>query len=256
MSTLILIEMGFRGDVSAADYVSVALNDLRVCSELEKTMYPIKTSTIENQSFRLRTFTPLRIYPTFFQTFVYCLIVGVGLAFTALPGHSQSALTVNEDGAKRSSEIHWPNGFSPGEADLFAHNEISISAPCSTIWKHIVEAPKWPQWYPNSQDVQIVGDRSGTLKPSSRFEFNTFGLHIDARISEFVPVSRVGWFGDGKDINAYHTWLLIPDPTGCHVVTEEVAKGPAAIALRESDPNTMHRGHDLWLSTLKVLSEK
>jgi polyketide cyclase/dehydrase/lipid transport protein len=217
-------------------------------------MYAIKTSTIVNRRLRLRTFTLRRLRLTVFQIFISCLSVGLGL--TVLPSYSQSALTVNEDGARRSPDIHWPHGFSPREADLFAHNEISIGAPCSTVWRHIVEAPKWPQWYPNSQDVQIVGDRTRTLKPSSRFEFNTFGLHIDARISEFVPESRVGWFGDGEGINAYHTWLLISDPPGCHVVTEEVAKGPAAIALRESDPNTMHRGHDLWLNTLKVLSEK
>jgi hypothetical protein len=28
------------------------------------------------------------------------------------------ALTVNEDRAKRSTDIHWPNGFHPEQADL------------------------------------------------------------------------------------------------------------------------------------------
>jgi hypothetical protein len=34
------------------------------------------------------------------------------------------ALTVNEHRAKRSTDIHWPNGFHPEQADLFAHSEI------------------------------------------------------------------------------------------------------------------------------------
>jgi hypothetical protein len=33
------------------------------------------------------------------------------------------------------------------------------------------------------------------------------------------------------------------------------AKGPGAIDLRQKQPNAMHEGHDLWLSTLKQRSE-
>jgi hypothetical protein len=42
----------------------------------------------------------------------------------------------------------------------------------------------------------------------------------------------------------------------CHVVTEKVVKGPDAIEFRKNQPNAMHEGHDLWLNTLKQLSEK
>jgi hypothetical protein len=156
----------------------------------------------------------------------------------------------------RSPEIHWPAGFSPDDADLFAHNEIFISAPCSRIWQLLVEAPKWPLWYPNSANVRILNDHHGLLQQGTEFEFDTFGLHIDAKISEFVPESRMGWFGKGTGIDAYHPWLFVPVSKGCRVVTEEVAKGPVAIEIRKTDPNGMHKGHDLWLSKLKSLSEK
>ena len=70
----------------------------------------------------------------------------------------------------------------------------------------------------------------------------------------------IAWDGLGKgagvDAIFYHTWLLVPTSDGCQVVTEEVAKGPGAIAFRKSDPNALHRGHELWLSSLKLLSEK
>jgi hypothetical protein len=41
----------------------------------------------------------------------------------------------------------------------------------------------------------------------------------------------------------------------CMVVTDEVGKVKDAAHLRESDEGLMHRGHDLWLATLKWVSE-
>ena len=57
-------------------------------------------------------------------------------------------------------------------------------------------------------------------------------------------------------MDAYHTFLLLKEPEGCRVVTEEVVRGPGAAEFRKKDPNAMHRGHDLWLSALKQVSEK
>ena len=91
---------------------------------------------------------------------------------------------------------------------------------------------------------------------SFTFEFDTFGMHFDAQVSEYVPKSRLGWFGKGPDVEAYQTWLLAPLASGCQVITEEVAKGPVAIGIRKSDSDAMHKGHELWLTSLKQLSEK
>jgi len=57
-------------------------------------------------------------------------------------------------------------------------------------------------------------------------------------------------------VPAHHTFLLTKTPEGCHIVTEEVVKGPGAIRFREQQPNAMHEGHQLWLTTLKDRSEK
>jgi len=43
--------------------------------------------------------------------------------------------------AAGSSEIHWPAGHTPADADLFAHNELLIRAPCKRVWPHLVDAP-------------------------------------------------------------------------------------------------------------------
>ena len=51
---------------------------------------------------------------------------------------------MNDDLAMRSKDIHWSDGFAPDGADLFAHNEVFVNAPRSTVWRHLVEAEKWP----------------------------------------------------------------------------------------------------------------
>jgi hypothetical protein len=163
---------------------------------------------------------------------------------------------IREDLAVRSSAIHWPKGYVPEIAELFAHNEIMVNASCKRVWQHLVEAQVWPNWYSNSKDVRIVDSVDGKLKKASKFNWNTFGLEIESVIHEFVPDSRLGWFGKGPDMQAYHTWLLTSVGQQCKVITEEVTKGPAAAVWRKNDPGALHNGHDAWLERLKEVAEK
>jgi uncharacterized protein YndB with AHSA1/START domain len=166
-------------------------------------------------------------------------------------------MSMKDDLANRSLDIHWPNGFTPADADLFSHNELHINAPCERVWRHIVEATKWPQWYPNSNGVEILADGGSELKDNTVFRWSTFGLPLESRINEFVPFSRIGWFGyaPGTTPSFYHTWYLKPEGDGCRVVTDEVGKGESAVQFRKTDEDAMHRGHDLWLARLKWVSE-
>ena len=50
------------------------------------------------------------------------------------------ALTINGDGAQRDSDIHWPKGQHPEDADLYAHNEIMVNASYETVFANIVDA--------------------------------------------------------------------------------------------------------------------
>ena len=72
-----------------------------------------------------------------------------------------------------------------------------------------------------------------------------------------MPYTRIGWYGyaPGMAPSFYHTWYLKPQRDACLVVTDEVGKGKDAAQLRETDESLMHRGHDLWLATLKWTSE-
>src|ERR1700727_2619598 len=58
-------------------------------------------------------------------------------AISGMNGHAQvpshQGLTFNDDGALRNNQIHWPKGFEPEQADLFAQNEIDIQAGCEIV---------------------------------------------------------------------------------------------------------------------------
>jgi len=72
-----------------------------------------------------------------------------------------------------------------------------------------VEATRWPEWYPNSKAVQVLGDSGSVLEDNSVFRWTTFGLPLESRINEFVPFSRIGWFGyaPGSAPSFYHTGI-------------------------------------------------
>jgi uncharacterized protein YndB with AHSA1/START domain len=190
---------------------------------------------------------------------IYCMVVlgaiAVGRAQTASSKPINEALTFNGDGAQRSKDIHWPRGFHPEQADLFVHNEIVIDAPCEKVFANMTDAQAWPSWYPNSQNVKLLNSPDGKLHEGTRFSWDTNGHHVESRVHEFVPNNRIGWFGDSPTTNGYHTYLLSKTNEGCHVVTEEVVKGPGAVELRKTHPQAMHKGHDLWLRNLKQRSE-
>ena len=49
--------------------------------------------------------------------------------------------------------------------------------------------------------------------------------------------------------------LWINQRDGTYVTMEEAGNGPGAVAMAEANPDGMHRGHDLWLTRLRELSE-
>ena len=174
--------------------------------------------------------------------------------------HTQPERKITNDNEKRSLQtaraiFTGRPRFDPAKADLFSHNELVIHAPCERVWQHIIDATKWPEWYPNAKSVKIMNGFA--LGQGSVFRWTTFGLPIESKVNEFVPYTRIGWYGyaPGADPTFYQTWFLTQTGDGCSVVTDEVAIGKDAVHLRETDESLMHRGHDLWLATLKWMSE-
>src|ERR1700719_897024 len=163
------------------------------------------------------------------------LLVAACLGLLDLIATNLQAGDTTEQPIKQLNEasdlIHWPEGFSPKQSNAFVHNQIFINAPAKVIWSNLVNAKDWPSWYSNSADVQITNADEDRLGAKSQFKWKTFGFPVSSRVNEFVPNTRLGWFGDGTGIHAYHTWLIIEKRNGCEVVTEEKENGPAAVAL-------------------------
>lgn len=173
------------------------------------------------------------------------------ISFAALTGGSPIK---NLSGA--NPNIHWPADVNPAKADAFVHNEIYIKASAKVVWENLVQAGEWPNWYSNSADIKIEGSDAGQLQAGSVFTWKTFGFPIDSQVHEFVPGSRLGWYGGGTGIRAYHTWLIVPKGNGCEVVTEESQVGPSAIKFNAEQPTAMFDGHHWWLAALKVRCER
>jgi hypothetical protein len=163
-------------------------------------------------------------------------------------------VTIQDDITHRSADIHWPDGLDATAADLFAHNEIVIDAAPEQIWRHLIAAPAWPDWYSNAASV-VVNDPSELLAAGVSFEWTTFGLEISSTVAEFVPTARLGWYGRGEGLQTYHTWLLVPREDSTYLVMEEIGLGDGAKQLAQTNPGHMHRGHDLWNISLKFLCE-
>ena len=163
-------------------------------------------------------------------------------------------MTIQDDIAHRSADIHWPDGFTPAEADLFAHNEVVIRAEPEQIWQRLIAPTAWPRWYSNAASV-VVDDPSELLGEGVTFDWTTFGLAISSSVAEFVPSARLGWYGRGEGLLAYHTWLLVSREHDTNVVMEEIGLGDGARRLANTNPGHMHRGHDLWNISLKFRCE-
>lgn len=154
----------------------------------------------------------------------------------------------------RLADIHWPDGYVPEKAELFAHNDIYIEALPELVFETLIDAKAWPTWYPNSTNVRILTGED-VLGPGCRFTWSTFGLEVYSVVEEFEPQSRIGWYGRAPGIEAYHTWLLVPRGIGTLVVGEEIVNGPGGRQLREANPGGMHSAHALWNERLRDLCE-
>ena len=165
--------------------------------------------------------------------------------------------SMEQDLAARSRDTSWPAEFDPAGADLVAHNELRVNAPCADVWRLLVEAPRWPDHYPNARNIDIVGG-GNELANDTVFRWTTFGLDIESRVVEFEANRRLGWYGypPGEEPAFFHRWLLTPAGSGCQVVTEEAGIGPGARQIRETDETLIHRGHDVWLAGIKWRAEE
>jgi hypothetical protein len=154
-----------------------------------------------------------------------------------------------------SNEIRWPATFEPSTEDAFAGAEIEIVRPAPVIWSQLVDAVKWPSWYPLVDGVSIGSMEPGPLHAGTVFRFRSLGVRVRAEVVEYAPVGAFGWTYSGGGLHGYQAWLIRPTGDGCTVVAENVEKGHLAAANRARLSDVMRDAQVLWLERLKARCE-
>jgi polyketide cyclase/dehydrase/lipid transport protein len=155
--------------------------------------------------------------------------------------------------AMTETAIRWPDRFSPDNAPVHVVNAITIAAAPEAVWKVLVRAADWHEFYANASNV-VIEDGGSDLSAEARFTWRTFGVDLETQVQEFEPFERIAWLARGPLIEAYHAWLILPAAGGCHVITEETQHGMAAHAGRLIFPGRMERQHQLWLEGLAAVA--
>jgi hypothetical protein len=151
--------------------------------------------------------------------------------------------------------LRWPAGFSPECSDVWARSELVINVAPAVVFSHLITARHWEQHFSGIRNVRVPAPGRGYLEPDSEFDFEIDGLQLRAQVSEFVVSSRLAWSGQGIDISVYHAWVVYGDLGRSQVWAGFAARGAAAIALRETDPDAAQRTLDRWVADLKAAAE-
>jgi uncharacterized protein YndB with AHSA1/START domain len=174
----------------------------------------------------------------------------ITMAGLSIFGGRVYAVPPAKDLAQKSTEIHWPTGFSPESADVFSHDEVVVHASPSAVWHYLVAAEQWPKWYWRVRNVKIL-DFDHTLRLGSTFTWDRFWVEHRSRVAECVPNQRLAWYADEPNVHAYHAWLLIPAADGCTVVMEKVYHGATIASYRQQ----VHWADKSWVDRLKAVAE-
>jgi len=146
--------------------------------------------------------------------------------------------------------IAWPEGLDPATFPIRSYNELLVPASPEAIWRAIIDAARWPSWYENAHDVQIVNG-GPLLGPDTEFVWKTFGVNVQSRVLVYEPFQHIGW--DAREMlgwKGFHGWKIIQTPNGCRVITEEVQGGVGARLIKSRVETNLQREHQRWLEGL------
>lgn len=165
--------------------------------------------------------------------------------------------------------IQWPEGYLPGTTDNFASNEIIVKGlSVSQVWPYIVNAATWPTFYQNASDIHYYDENVTALELGVRFRFVTFGLSVEAEVTEWEASSqgsaaRIAWHGwcegtEDEKLDVHHAWLFEDLPGDrVRILTQETQIGIPAKKMALDKPNPMINAHQDWIEGLaKIASHR
>ena len=160
------------------------------------------------------------------------------------------------------SDIHWPEKYLPGTTDNFVSNEVIVAGLTSAeVWPYLNNTAHWPTYYKNASEISFENRTGPELAPDVRFRFTTFGMKVEAEVTEYAPPSegsparlsfRAWIAGSGQeDASALHAWLIENLPgSRVRVLTQESQLGELAKQMSMMKPNPVLNAHQDWLEGL------
>jgi hypothetical protein len=141
----------------------------------------------------------------------------------------------------------WPSRSAPADCPVFVHNEIVVDAPPERVWRWLVRADRWPEWFARASRVRIEGG-GPALTEGSVVSWRMLGAGIRVTVRRADGARALDWEGGAAGVHAYHAWLLDPLPDGrTRVITEETERGPVPSLLRWYLRGALHKAHEEWL---------
>ena len=159
------------------------------------------------------------------------------------------------------SDIHWPEKYLPGTTDNYVSNEIIVAGLTSAqVWPYLNDTTHWAACYKNASEIGFE-DGGPKLAAGVRFRFTTFGMKVEAEVTECAlpsegnaaRVSFRAWIAGSKqeDASAFHAWLIEDLPGGrVRVLTQESQIGEPAKQMAMMKPNPVLNAHQDWLEGL------
>ncbi len=188
------------------------------------------------------------------KVFTYMLLVSQG---SLRQLHAQTS-EMQADRAHRDMGIHWPAAYDPSVAPVFSHNELLIHSDCHRTFARLADATAWPTWLVIVKDVS--NETPQKTDKGALYRLKIFNSPIESRIVEFEADQRISWIPFGADETEtrhghYHAWRFVPQAGNCLVITEETGIGPGDRKNPGSGSHLMHKAHELWLDSLRYISE-
>ena len=165
---------------------------------------------------------------------------------------------MQSDRATRDMAIRWPTAYDPAVAPVFSHNELLIHADCHRAFIRLADATDWPKWLVIVKDV--ANETPNKTGLGALYRLRIFDSPIQSRIVEFEADQRISWIPFGTDETEtrhghYHAWRFVPQAADCLVITEETGIGPGDRKDAAAGSHLMHKAHELWLDSLRYVSE-
>lgn len=157
------------------------------------------------------------------------------------------------------NHVSYPPQYDPRISAIYALNEIDVKAPAETVWRLLVEAERWSEYFPPEDQVRILTG-APELVFGTRYSRVTIGFPMSLMVTECVPYRRLSWATtvdeDNTGSTAFHGWVITPTDYGCHLLTEETQQGPWFVQkLGVEYPGGLYSYHQDWVEALARAAE-